>query len=73
MTENDILFSPFLLNGLGIKNRLIMAPTFLNYADQNGQVTDLLLDHYAEMASSGVAMVVVEKTAVHLVWKDHLF
>ena len=66
MTENDILFSPFLLNGLVLKNRLTMAPTFLNYADKNGQVTDLLMDHYAEMASSGVAMVVVEKTAVHL-------
>lgn len=66
MNENKILFSPFLINGLFLKNRLTMAPTFLNYADQNGHVTDLLLDHYAEMASSGVAMVVVEKTAVHL-------
>jgi hypothetical protein len=35
----------------------------LNYADQNGQVTDLLLDHYAEMALSGMAVVVVEETS----------
>jgi 2,4-dienoyl-CoA reductase (NADPH2) len=41
-----------------------MAPLFLGYANLDGTPGQLLLDHYGEMASSGVAMVVVENIAI---------
>lgn len=42
-----------------------MAPLYLGYANPDGTVSSLLLDHYRQMAASGVAMVVVENAAVH--------
>jgi len=58
------LFSEITLKGLTLKNRLIMAPLYLGYAGEGGTVTDMLLEHYRLMASSGVAMVVVENATV---------
>jgi len=40
-----------------------MAPLFLGYANQDGTVSSLILDHYREMAASGAAMIVVENAA----------
>jgi len=66
MTESNILFSSFDLKGLTLKNRVTMAPTYVGYGDPDGTVSDLTLDHYREMASSGAAMIVVESSAVNL-------
>ena len=65
MTKYSLLFEPFTLNGLTLKNRITMAPLFLGYAEADGSVNRLVLDHYREMASSGVSMVVVENAAIH--------
>lgn len=58
------LFEPFGLGGIELKNRLTMAPLYLGYAGEGGTVSDMLLDHYRLMARSGVAMVVVENSAI---------
>lgn len=58
------LFSPLPVGGITLKNRLIMAPTYLGYAGRGGTVSPLLLDHYGRMAASGVAMVVVENATI---------
>jgi len=65
MDQNLILFSPFKLAGLQLKNRITMAPLFLGYAHADGTVSPLLLEHYRAMAMSGAAMIVVENAAVH--------
>jgi 2,4-dienoyl-CoA reductase (NADPH2) len=62
MYEN--LFSTMTIKGLTLKNRLTMAPLYLGYAGEGGTVSDMLLDHYRLMARSGVALVVVENSAV---------
>lgn len=54
------LFSPLPMAGIQLRNRLIMAPTYLGYAGSDGTPSPLLLDHYRLMAASGVAMVVVD-------------
>jgi len=54
------LFSKLQVGGIDLKNRLIIAPTYLGYAGAGGTASPLLLDHYRLMAASGVAMVVVE-------------
>lgn len=58
------LFSRITVGGVELKNRLIMAPTYLGYAGPGGTVSELLLEHYRLMAQSGVAMVVVENATI---------
>ena len=58
------LFSPFRIGKLDLENRLVCLPLYLAYPDPDHQVNDLVLDYYAEMAASGVGMVVVENTTV---------
>ena len=64
MTDKSILFEPFTIKGLTLKNRLTMAPLFLGYANPDGKVSPLILEHYQEMAASGLSLVVVENVAV---------
>jgi 2,4-dienoyl-CoA reductase-like NADH-dependent reductase (Old Yellow Enzyme family) len=65
MAAESLIFTPFPIQGLTLKNRLTMAPLYLGYAHSDGTVSQLTLDHYTEMAGSGVALVVVEHTMVH--------
>jgi 2,4-dienoyl-CoA reductase (NADPH2) len=58
------LFSTLKIGELKLKNRLTMAPLYLGYAGEGGTVSRLLLDYYAAMAQSGVALVVVENATV---------
>ena len=58
------LFESVQIQGMRLKNRMTMAPLFLGYAHPDGTVSDMLLQHYREMAASGVALVVVENAAV---------
>jgi 2,4-dienoyl-CoA reductase-like NADH-dependent reductase (Old Yellow Enzyme family) len=60
----NLLFTPFRIGQLQLKNRLVSLPMYLAYPDPDHQVNDLVLDYYAEMAASRVGMVVVENTTV---------
>lgn len=64
MSEKKKLFSPLKIKKMDFKNRIMMAPFYLGYANSDGTVSLLMLDHYREMAASGVAAVVVEHTGV---------
>lgn len=64
MSSPSTLFTPFKVKELTLKNRIIMAPLYLGYANSDGTVSPLLLEHYREMAGSGAAMIVVEHTGV---------
>ena len=66
LSSSSILFSPFLMKGLSLKNRIIMVPLYTGYANTDGTVSTLLLDHYRRMAASGVALIVVENAVVDL-------
>lgn len=65
MDKPSILFSPFSLKGLTLKNRIIMAPLFTGYSNQDGTISRLILDHYREMAASDSALIVVENAGVN--------
>jgi len=58
------LFSPIEVAGLRLPNRLIMTPLYTGYARQDGHASPLLLEHYRQMGSTGLALVVVESCAV---------
>ena len=64
MTDFTKLFSTFKVKGLILKNRITMTPLYLGYANPDGTVSNLILEHYAEMASSGAALIVVENSSV---------
>ncbi len=59
-----MLFTPFQLGSRTLKNRLVALPVFSGYALPDGRASDLLIEHYAGLARSGVAMVVVANAAV---------
>ncbi|MBN1105251.1 MAG: universal stress protein [Deltaproteobacteria bacterium] len=59
-----MLFEPFQLGPHTLKNRLVALPVFTGYALPDGRVSDMLVEHYASLAASGVAMVVVANAAV---------
>jgi len=54
------LFEPGKIGRLGLKNRIIMAPMITLYVNQDGSVSDQMLDYYWERARGGCAMVIVE-------------
>lgn len=56
------LFGPFHLDDLILSNRMVMAPMTRNRADQNGNVTPLMVTYYQQRASAG--LIVAESTAV---------
>ncbi|MBW2051259.1 MAG: NADH:flavin oxidoreductase [Deltaproteobacteria bacterium] len=64
MTDPVKLISSLNIKGLTLKNRITMAPLYLGYASPDGTVSPLMLEHYAEMADSGAALIVVENSVV---------
>jgi 2,4-dienoyl-CoA reductase (NADPH2) len=54
----DLLFEPIIINKLEIKNRIYMPAMHLGMAD-NFEVTDRLVDFYAERARGGAGAICV--------------
>ena len=65
MPDPSVLSPPLNIGSLSLKNRITMAPLYLGYANPDGTVNQVVLDHYREMAASGAAMIVVENAAVN--------
>ena len=56
------LFEPIPLGSLILKNRLAMSQMTMNYATEEGFVTERLIRHYLERARGGVGLILVEGT-----------
>ena len=54
MTKYSVLFSEGKIGNLKTKNRLVMPPMVLNYADEMGLVTPKYLAHIERIACGGV-------------------
>jgi 2,4-dienoyl-CoA reductase (NADPH2) len=52
------LFSPITINGMELKNRIVMTAMHLGYTPE-GEVTDQLVDYYALRSKGGVGLIVV--------------
>ena len=59
-----LLFSPFRISNVTLKSRLTMAPMFWGYANEDGTVSQTLIDHYRQIALGEVAMIVVANAVV---------
>ena len=58
------LFSGIEINGVKIKNRIVMAPMCTYSADEEGFVSDFHVIHYATRAIGGVGLIIQEATPV---------
>ncbi|MDS0223366.1 FAD-dependent oxidoreductase [Haloarcula sp. S1AR25-5A] len=58
------LFQPGRIGSTNIRNRLVMAPMGTNFASERGEVTDQLVEYYAERANGGTGLIILEVTAV---------
>jgi 2,4-dienoyl-CoA reductase-like NADH-dependent reductase (Old Yellow Enzyme family)/thioredoxin reductase len=52
------LFAPIQINGMRVKNRIVMTAMHLGYTPQ-GEVTDQLVEFYAERARGGAGLIIV--------------
>ncbi|MCL6635781.1 MAG: NADH:flavin oxidoreductase [Peptococcaceae bacterium] len=59
-----LLFSPFQLGGMTLKNRIVLAPTTTCFATPDAGVTDKLIGYYEERARGGAALLIVEPGVV---------
>ena len=58
-----LLFTPFQLRGLRLKNRIVVSP-MCQYQAEDGVANEWHFGHYAALARGGSALVMVEATAV---------
>jgi 2,4-dienoyl-CoA reductase-like NADH-dependent reductase (Old Yellow Enzyme family)/thioredoxin reductase len=58
------LFKPFRLGTLEIKNRIVMPAMVTLLANENGGVTERMIDYYRERARGGVGLIIVESAYV---------
>ncbi len=59
----SVLFSPFRLGQLVLKNRIVIAP-MCQYSAEDGHATDWHIMHLGQLAASGAGLLTIEATAV---------
>jgi len=64
MPKFSLLFEPFDIESVHLKNRITLAPLFTGYANADGSVSQLTLDHYRQIAAGGASMLVVANVCV---------
>lgn len=69
MNQNlSILYEPFRLKNLELKNRLVMAPMHTKFSSETGEVTDRLSAYLEARARGGVGLIVLENTCIDWVY-----
>ncbi|MBI9106524.1 MAG: FAD-dependent oxidoreductase [Spirochaetales bacterium] len=57
MTDNNILFTPFSIGSMEIKNRIVQTSVEVGMAGFDGSPTDLLTDYYIKRVRGGVGLI----------------
>jgi len=58
------LFQPGRIGTMELKNRIVMPPMGTGFADISGQVTDRIINYYAERARGGAGLIIIEATCI---------
>ncbi|PQA96981.1 NADPH dehydrogenase NamA [Chryseobacterium shigense] len=61
---NSLLFSPFKIKNVELKNRVVMSPMCMHSADDNGNITDWLKTHYSARALGQVGLIFLESLVI---------
>ncbi len=64
MSHYQHLFSPLTINGMTIKNRIIMPPMGTNMATINGEVSREQLEYYELRAKGGTGLITIENICI---------
>ncbi len=64
MGDLSHLFQPITIRGMELKNRVMMAPMVTNYANEDGSVSQRLIDYHVARAWGGVGLIDVEAAYV---------
>ena len=62
--DYPLLFTPARIAGLDLPNRLVMAPTAINFANPDGTPSDRQIEYYRMRAEGGVGLIIVEAAFV---------
>ncbi len=60
-----MLFTPFDLSGINLKNRVVRSATYEKRADEKEFVTDSLIEFYKELARGGTGLIITGNALVH--------
>lgn len=60
------LFSPFEIKSIKIPNRIVRSATYEKMADEDGFVTEQLIDLYIKLAKGGVGLIITGNVLVHV-------
>jgi len=60
-----MLFEPISFSGLNLNNRLVRSATFEKRADEDGFVTESLIDLYRTLTTGGVGLIITGNALVH--------
>ncbi|MBM4372087.1 MAG: NADH:flavin oxidoreductase, partial [Deltaproteobacteria bacterium] len=66
MTAHPLLFSPFTLKGVPLRNRVAMPPFGLNYTGMQRVPNDRLVDFYEARARGGAGLLIVGGAGIDL-------
>ncbi|MBF0558053.1 MAG: NADH:flavin oxidoreductase [Nitrospirae bacterium] len=60
-----MLFEPFAIGSLTLKNRIVRSATYEKRADDDGFVTDSLIEFYEDLAKGGAGLIISGNALVH--------
>ncbi len=58
------LFSPIRIGAMELKNRIVMAPMATDYANEDGTMSQRLIDYHEARARGGAALITLEVTTI---------
>lgn len=61
----SILFDPFTIRNLEIKNRFVRSATYDGFANENGHVSDSQIKLFSDLADGGVGLIIAGIAYVH--------
>jgi len=64
----SVLSEPITINGMKIKNRIVMAPMHTKFASESGEVTDRMIAYLVERARGGVGLIILENTCIDWIY-----
>ena len=67
-TNLSVLFEPFIVRDMKLKNRIVMAPMHTKFASESGEVTDRMIAYLVERSRGGVGLIVLENTCIDWIY-----
>lgn len=62
---SGLLCQPFKIGNMALKNRMVMPPMMVRYANADGTISKRTLNHYESRAKGGIGLIIVEATYVY--------